>query len=482
MSLKQKALTGFIWSASDKLINQLGYLAVTVFIARLIGPESFGLIGMLTVFMLLAESVVNSGFSQALIQKSKAMTEEDASTIFYVNLFLGVCMYVLLYFSAPAIAAFYKQPVLIDIARILFIVILVNALSVVVRAKLTIDIDFKSQAIAGTIAVILSSAIGLYLALNDYGIWSLVWLILSKAFFLNIGLWLFCHWHPKLLFSTQSFIQLFKFGSNLMLAGIGATLLNNFYIALIGRYFNPASVGYYTQATNLSNFLSTFISSTLQGVTYPIMTSIKEDRTRLLEVYKQLISITMLVSLPMLVGFAAVADTAVLLFLGEEWLPTVPVLIALCLARAMTPISAINMNILNAIGRSDLFLKVDLSKYPMVIAGFFIGINYGIEGVAWAMFTTTFLSFFVNAYFPGKFFDFGGIAQLKVAYKYIIAAAAMFVAVRMISLEASLWLVLALKIVVGVIVYFAAVLIQRDEFVLYNSKPLITKILRKLNK
>lgn len=480
MSLKQKALTGFIWSASDKLINQLGYLAVTVFIARLIGPESFGLIGMLTVFMLLAESVVNSGFSQALIQKSKAMTEEDASTIFYVNLFLGVCMYVLLYFSAPAIAAFYKQPVLIDIARILFIVILVNALSVVVRAKLTIDIDFKSQAIAGTIAVILSSAIGLYLALNDYGVWSLVWLILSKAFFLNIGLWLFCHWHPKLLFSTQSFIQLFKFGSNLMLAGIGATLLNNFYIALIGRYFNPASVGYYTQATNLSNFLSTFISSTLQGVTYPIMTSIKEDRTRLLEVYKQLISITMLVSLPMLVGFAAVADTAVLLFLGEEWLPTVPVLIALCLARAMTPISAINMNILNAIGRSDLFLKVDLSKYPMVIAGFFIGINYGIEGVAWAMFTTTFLSFFVNAYFPGKFFGFGGIEQLKVAYKYIFAAAVMYFAVSQVSISDSLWLTLVAKVTVGGLIYPTLLFIMRDAFLLQNARPIVNKIKMRL--
>jgi|LSQX01.1.fsa_nt_gb O-antigen/teichoic acid export membrane protein len=412
-------------------------------------------------------------FEQALIQKSKAMTEEDASTIFYVNLFLGVCMYVLLYFSAPAIAAFYKQPVLIDIARILFIVILVNALSIVVRAKLTIDIDFKSQAIAGTIAVILSSAIGLYLALNDYGIWSLVWLILSKAFFLNIGLWLFCHWHPKLLFSTQSFIQLFKFGSNLMLAGIGVTLLNNFYIALIGRYFNPASVGYYTQATNLSNFLSTFISSTLQGVTYPIMTSIKEDRTRLLEVYKQLISITMLVSLPMLVGFAAVADTAVLLFLGEEWLPTVPVLITLCLARAMTPISAININILNAIGRSDLFLKVDLSKYPMVIAGFFIGINYGIEGVAWAMFTTTFLSFFVNAYFPGKFFGFGGIAQLKVAYKYIIAAAFMYFSVQHVYIDTSLWVTLVAKIVLGAFIYLVVVLLLRDRFLLDKLKPLI---------
>src|SRR5690554_3653654 len=265
-----------------------------------------------------------------------------------------------------------------------------------------------------------------------------------------------------------------------MLAGIGATLLNNFYIALIGRYFNPASVGYYTQATNLSNFLSTFISSTLQDVTYPIMTSIKEDRTRLLEVYKQLISITMLVSLPMLVGFAAVADTAVLLFLGEEWLPTVPVLIALCLARAMTPISAINMNILNAIGRSDLFLKVDLSKYPMVIAGFFIGINYGIEGVAWAMFTTTFLSFFVNAYFPGKFFGFGGIAQLKIAYKYIIAATVMYFAVSQVSISDSLWLTLVAKVTVGGLIYPALLFIMRDAFLLQNARPIVNKIKQRL--
>lgn len=476
MTLRKKAIIGFGWSLSDKLINQLGYLATTIYIARLIGPESFGLIGMLTVFVLLAESAVSNGFTQALVQKSQSMTEQDASTIFYVNMLWGIAIYVLLFFAAPAIAAFYKQPVLIDISRLLFLVILINAFSIVVRAKLTIEVDFKSQAIAGTIATVLSAVVALYLSSVGYGVWALVGLILSKAFFLNIGLWFFCDWYPKLIFSVQSLKELFKFGSNLMLAGLGATLLNNLYIALIGRYSNATSVGYFTQATNLSNFLSGFISSTLQGVTYPIMTSIKEDRTRLVDVYKKLISITMLVSLPLLVGFAAVADTFVQLLLGEEWLPTVPVLIALCFARAVTPISAINMNILNAIGRSDLFLKVDLSKYPMVLAGFFIGINYGIEGVAWAMVATSLISFFINAYFPGKLFGFGGIAQLKVAYKYIIASVLMFAAVSLLSFDGHLWLLLIAKLAVGAVVYPAALIVMRDSFLLQNMHAVLWPI------
>ncbi len=482
MSLKKKAIKGVCWSLTDKLVNQLGYLAVTIYLARIIGPEGFGLIGMLTIFMLLLDSTVSNGFTQALVQKSQSMTEDDASTIFYVNMLWGLAIYVLLFFAAPAIAAFYKQPLLIDISRLLFLVILINALSIVVRAKLTINIDFKSQAIAGTIATVLSAMVALYLASEGYGIWALVGLILSRAFFLNIGLWFFCHWYPKLIFSIQSLKELFKFGSNLMIAGLGATLLNNLYVALIGRYFNATSVGYYTQATNLSNFLSGFISSTLQGVTYPIMTSIKEDRTRLVDVYKKLISITMLVSLPLLVGFAAVADTFVQLFLGDEWLPTVPVLIALCFARAVIPISAVNMNILNAVGRSDLFLKVDLSKYPMVLCGFFIGINYGIEGVAWAMVATSLISFFINAYFPGKFFGFGGIAQLKVAYKYVIAAMLMFAAVSLLSFEGYLWLQLIAKLVLGAVVYTVSLIIMRDSFLLQNLRAVFMQIKMKLEK
>lgn len=431
---------------------------------------------MLTIFMLLAESVVTNGFVQALIQRSHQLTEEDASTIFYVNLAWGLAMYALLYFTAPLIASFYNQPVLVDISRILFVIILINSLAVVASAKLTINIDFKSQAIASTVATVFSSIIGIYLSLKGYEYWALIWLLITKASLNTLGLWFFCRWLPKLIFSFESFKSLFRFGSNLMLAGLVATSVNNLYVALVGRYFNATQVGYFTQAQSLSSQLSQFISSTLQGVTYPIMTSVKEDNERLVNIYTQLISITMLVSLPMLVGFAAVSEEFVTIALGNEWLPVVPVLVALCIARTITPISSINLNILNAVGRSDLFLKVDLSKLPMSLGALFIAIPYGIEGLAWAMVGTSFIAFFMNAYFPGKLFNFGGIAQLKVAYKYIIAAASMYVAVSQVLISDSLWLTLVAKILFGTIVYVTLLLVMRDAFFLQNAKLIMNKI------
>lgn len=476
MSLKQKALRGFAWSLADKLINQLGYLLVTIFLARLIGPESFGLIGMLTIFMLLAESVINGGFSAALVQRSQQLTKADESTVFYINMAWGMAMYVLLYATAPLIAQFYKEPKLVDISRVLFVIVIINSFAVVVRAKLTINIDFKSQAIAGTIATLLSSAAGIYLALNGYGYWALVWLLVLKAVFNTLCIWFFCRWWPQLLFNIESFKKLFKFGSNLMIAGFVATFVNNLYIALIGRYFSATQVGYFTQATNLSNYLYQMLSSTLQGVTYPILTSIKEDKERLVSIYKQLISITMLVSLPLLIGLAAVSHEVVLLFLGEEWLPVAPVLSILCFARAITPISAINMNILNAIGRSDLFLKVDLSKLPMTIVALLISVPYGIEAVAWAMVGTTVIAFFINAYFPGKLFGFGGWSQLKAAVKYIVAAAIMYVAVSWLELEVVLWLELIAKILLGLLLYPLLLVIMRDQFVMQYVNLLISKV------
>ena len=476
MSLKQKAIKGFAWSLADKLVNQLGYLLVTIFLARIIGPESFGLIGMLTIFMLLAESVISNGFSAALVQRSNQVTPEDESTVFYINMAWGVAMYILLYFSAPFIADFYKAPQLIDISRLLFVVIIINSLVVVVRAKLTINIDFKSQTIASTIATLLSAVVGVYLAQLGYDYWAFVWMLVIKSALNALLIWLLCRWLPQFIFSVESFKRLFKFGSNLMIAGFVATFVNNLYIALIGRYFNATQVGYFTQANNLSNNLYLMLSSTLQGVTYPILTSIKDERERLVSIYKQLISITLLVSLPLLVGLAAVSDEVVLLFLGEEWLSVAPVLSILCFARAITPISAINMNILNAIGRSDLFLKVDLSKLPMTLAALLISVPYGIEAVAWAMVATSAIAFFINAYFPGKLFGFGSWPQLKAAIKYIIAAVIMYVVVKWLQLETVLWLVLAAKIFLGLLLYPLLLVIMRDRFVMQYVNLLISKV------
>ena len=432
---------------------------------------------MLTIFMLLAESVVNNGFSQALVQRSHLLTDADASTIFYVNMVWGITIYATLYFSAPLIADFYQAPELIEIARLLFLIVIINSLAVVARAQLLIKVDFRSQAIAGLVATVISSSVAIYLALHGYGYWSFVWLLLLKALLQNICLWLFCRWYPKLVFSGDSFRSLFKFGSNLMLAGLVATLVNNLYVALIGRYFNATNVGYFTQATNLTNFLSGFISSTLQGVTYPLLTSIKEQQVRLVSLYKQLIAITMLAALPTLVGFAAVADSFVLLFLGEEWLHAVPIIQVLCFARAITPISSINMNILNAVGRSDLFLRVDLSKLPMTLGALFISVPFGIQAVAWAMLTTSFISYFINAYYPGKLFGFGAWDQLKVAKNYIVSAAIMFIVVRLVAFD-SLWLDLVVGIMLGALVYILLLWVLRDVML----KRVVAEVLGKLNR
>lgn len=479
MSLKEKALSGLIWSASDKLITQFGYFAVTLYIAKLIGPEAFGLIGMLTIFMLLTESVISNGFSQALVQRSQQLTEADASTVFYINFVWGVFIYAVLFVTAPLIAQFYQKPELVDIARWLFLIVIINSFTVVVRAKLTIKVDFKSQAISGLFATLLSAPIAIYLAQQGYSYWSFVWLLLIKAVVLNISLWCFLRWYPQAIFSKDSFYSLFKFGSNLMLAGFVATLVNNLYVALIGRYFSAASVGYFTQATNVTNFLSQFITSTLQGVTYPILTSVKEDREKLIRIYKQLITATCLISLPALVGFCAVAEEFVLLFLGEEWLPAVPVIQLLCISRMITPISAINMNILNAVGRSDLFLKIDLSKLPMTLAVLYLTIPHGIVGIAWGILATSLVSFFINAYYPRKLFNFGSFEQFKVMYKYLIASFIMYFLLLMVNFG-NLLITMFMKIFLGMIIYFLLLLLMRDVFFISSLRNVMSKIYARL--
>lgn len=462
-SFRSLAIKGVFWSLTDKLVNQLGYLAVTIYLARIIGPEGFGLIGMLTIFMLLLDSTVSNGFSQALVQKSKFLTDDDCSTVLYTNIAWGLFIFCVLYWAAPAIARFYDEPALTGIARLLFIVVVINSLSVVVRAKFLIAIDFKSQAGAGVGATILSSILAVYLALNNYGYWALCWLIISRSTFNTIFLWLLCRWVPKLVFNVNSFKSIFKFGSNLMLAGFVATLVNNLYVALIGRYFKAADVGYFTQANNLSSYLMQLISSTLQGVSFPLLSSLQDDNERLRQLYKKFLSAAMMVSLPVMLGLSAISNEVVSLLLGEEWLPVAPILSAICLAKSITPINALNMNILTAIGRSDLFLKIDLLKLPVSLITLFLAIPYGIVTIAWSFVLLSLISFFINAYYPGVIFGLGGMQQLKIAKNYILASFFMYIIIYFINVE-SVVISLLMKVTCGAVIYVITLLFMRDDY------------------
>lgn len=451
-NLKNKAVSGVIWSLLDKLVNQAGNFVLLIYLSRILSPSDFGLIAMLAIFLAIAQSLIDSGFSQALIQKSKKVTEADLSTVFYVNFVVSILLYCLLYVSAPAIAVFYNQPELIDLSRILFVVVIINAISLVPRAKLLIAIDFKSQGLINSASMIISAIVTIYMINDGFGYWSLVGMNLVKSVISAFLLIVFSKWRPKWLFSIASFKNLFSFGSNLLIAGLIATTVQNLYSVLIGRNLNVIQLGYFQQGFNYTNMLSGTLSSVIQGVTYPIMTSIQEDKERLVQIYIKVMGIVTLVTLPIFVGFSAISEEFVLIFLGDKWRPIIPILIILSLARSVTPISSLNLNILNARGRSDLFLKADLMKLPISLTLLFVAIPFGIVAVAISQLIFTITSFFINTYYPGKLFGFGAIVQLKKIYPIAIASLIMYLSITFIKLG-SLEVQMITKIVVGCVVY-----------------------------
>ena len=467
MSLRSKAVNGFIWSFADKVGNQLVHFAVIIFLANKIGPEAFGLVGMLAIFVVFAESLVNNGFSQALIQRSKRATDKDFSTVFYTNVLLGITIYFVLFFAFPYIADFYGDERLEDAAQVLFLIVVINGIAVVARARLAIDIDFKKITIANTVATFSGASVGIVMAVNGFGYWSLVWMTITQSLINTSFLWCLSGWFPSLVYSKKSIRSLLGFGSNLMVAGVIATATSNLYVFMVGRYFESTRVGYLTQSTTLTNTISGVISSVLQGVTYPIMTSVNEDEQRMVKIYKQLIQITCFISVPVMIGFAATADSFTKTFLSEEWMPIIPLLVFFSLARLFTPISSVNMNILNAIGRSDLFLKVDLFKLPITLLAVFISAPMGIYAVSIAVFATAFIAYFINSYYPGKFFGFGAIQQIKLCWRILISAILMAVLIQLISIDNSL-LELIVKIVFGAIIYIS--------FCYFLKEPALIKI------
>ncbi|PTP92704.1 lipopolysaccharide biosynthesis protein [Vibrio splendidus] len=462
MSLYKKAMNGMLWNFFDKVINQVCSFIVIIYIARVIGPESFGLIGLLTIFLLLGESIVNSGFSQALIQKSKSVCDIDYHTIFIVNVIISFLVYILLYYSSPAISDFYSEPKLTDISRVLFLVIIINSFSVVCRAQLSINIDFKSIAIVNTISSLLGLLVAIIFVQLNYDYWSIVALNITKSAASSVLFFVYTKWRPRFIFSIDSFKSLFNFGVNLLISGLLAIFTNNLYSILIGKFYSTTQVGYFSQATNLTNTISTTITSVLQKVTYPILTSINDDKERLTEIYITLIKVTALISIPCMTGFAIIAEPFTHIFLGEEWVSIIPVLFYLSLARMFTPISAVNMNILNAIGRSDIFLKVDLIKIPIFLLGLYISLPYGINVIAIAMLATSVIAFFINAFYPGVFLGFGAIKQILHTYKIILSASIMYFVSLTFSFDSYLTELIFCLLVLPV-VYFVSLLILREE-------------------
>ena len=411
-SLKHKTLKGPIWSSIERFSVQGVQFIVMIIMARILTPEDYGLVGMLTIFITISQSLIDSGFSQALIRK-RDRRQIDNSTVFYFNIAIGTILYLVLFFSAPLIANFYHEPQLIPITRVISLSVFINSLVVVQRALLTVEIDFKTQTKASFTAVISSGILGIWMVYDGYGVWAIVAQQLVNLSVNALLLWILSHWRPSLEYSWTSFRELFNFGSKLAGAGILDTLYKNIYLIIIGKIFKASDLGYYTRAQQFSEFPSSNLTGIIQRVTFPVLCSIQEDNERLKNVYRRFLRLSAFLIFPLMIGLAAVAHPLVILLLKEQWAFTAILLQILCFNMMWYPIHAINLNLLQVKGRSDLFLKLEVYKKIIGVTVLCVTVPMGLVAMCVGSVLNSLIALIINTYYTGKLIQVGFFSQMK---------------------------------------------------------------------
>ena len=452
-SVRSQLLHGVAWNFIEKVLMRGASFIIGIILARLLSPSDFGLIGMLAIFVAISNVFIEGGLAKALIQR-KDCQDIDFSTAFVANVGMSLMIYVVLFLTAPLIADFYDEPILTDITRILSLNFVLGSFNIVQRAKLMANVDFKSLAQINVISTIVSGIVGIAMAYYGWGVWSLVGQTLCSTIVLLFLFPFYSKWRPSIKFSPNSFRQLFGFGSKLMATGVYSVILNNISTICIGRFYKSNQLGFYTRASQFSEIISSTMFDVLGNVTFPVLSHLQDDREKLVSVYRKSLFITAMLIFPLMILCALLSRPMVIILLTEKWLPCVVLMQWLFLARMFTPLSAINMNILNAVGRSDLFMKLDFSKAPLVLIVLAITIPISVEAITIGSFCISFICFFINAYLPGRLFGYGAINMIRDWRDIFLSLGAMVLAVlTFLHFVTDIWLQLFGGGIIGVVVY-----------------------------
>lgn len=464
-SLKQKTIRGTAWSMIDSVANQGITFLVGLVLARLLTPEEYGLIGIIMIFVAVFNSIVDSGFSSALVRKTD-VKDIDYNTVFITNLTLSFVLFFVMFFCAPWIAQFFQQPQLEPLSKVMASIVVINAFAIIQRTILVKKIDFKTQTKISLIASISSGAIGITMALMGHGVWSLVGQQISRQLLNTLFLWVYAKWYPRLQFSKASFNELFGFGWKLLASGLIDTVWREIYQVVIGKFYSPATLGQYTRAHQFSSIASSNLTAIVQRVSYPVLSSIQDDKERLKLAYKRVIKVTMLVTFVLMLGMAAVAKPMILVLVGEQWLPCVPFLQIICFSMMLYPLHSLNLNMLQVQGRSDLFLRLEIIKKCVAIIPLLLGIFIDIYWMLIGSVITGLFAYYLNAYYSGPFINYSISEQIKDIFPSFMIALFMFVCLFLISMLAiNPFILLPLQIVVGAsIAVGICELCKREEY------------------
>lgn len=411
MSLRRKTLNGLAWTFSQQFGVQLISFFITIVLARILAPSEFGVIAMLSVFIAVGSLLLDGGLSSSLIRTDKA-SQKDYSTVFFFNLGGSVIIYLIVFFSAPFIADFYHQTILINVIRVYSLVFILNAFYEIQNVRLIKIMNFKTQAFIQVPSVLAGGLLGIIMALNGYGVWSLVWMNIFQSFLITIFHWVYSGWRPSLIFDKGCFKEHFHFGYKMTLSGLLDVLYKNIYILIIGKNYSATELGYYSRADSISQLPPGNISSAISTVTYPMFASISQDNIKLKMVYKKLMQQVIFWNAPILVLLVVIAEPLFRFLITEKWLPAVPYFQILCISGILYPLHAYNLNILKVKGRSDLVLKLEFIKKVIAVLGILTVIPWGIYGLLYFQLIFSVGAYYINSFYSGELINYPVMEQL----------------------------------------------------------------------
>jgi teichuronic acid exporter len=409
--LKEQAIAGLFWSFLERMGNQAVRLVISIILARLLLPEQFGLLAMLTVFMALAQLLIDSGFGQALVQKQDT-DQSDYCSVFYFYLSASIICAVGLCAGAPAIAAFYDQPELTMLTRFLSLSLIFGSLRLIQIASWTKSLNFRTQTFISLVSTVGSGVVGITLACWGFGVWSLAIQYVLGDVLSTVLAWLWHPWRPSAQFSVRSLRSMFSFGSKLLLSGFLNTAFGNLYPLLIGKLFPAAELGYYTRAQQLPQIPNDTLSIIVGRVTFPVFAAMQDNKLRLKRSLRKALLALALLNFPMMVGLAVTARPLVLSLLTAKWEPCVPYLQWLCMAGALLPLQSLHLNALLAQGRSDLLFNLEIVKKALLVIAILVTYRHGVMAMIMGQVVLALVSYGLNSYYTTRLLHFTWREQL----------------------------------------------------------------------
>jgi O-antigen/teichoic acid export membrane protein len=455
-TLKSKALGAVVWSAAENLSSQGARFVIGIILARLLRPDEFGLIGMLAIFISIARMIADCGFGQALIQKQDA-TRRDESSVFYVSLVLGFLGATTLFLAAPLIAAFYRQPQLLSLTRIMAWLVFINAFGVIQTNLLTKKMDFKTQLKVSVVSTLVGGIVAIIMAARGCGVISLAVQVLVGDSLRTVLLWLAHGWRPAAEFSFASVRKMFSFSSRLLASYFLNAIFQNIYSLLIGKIFDARALGFYSRAKNMQQLPAESLSSIVNRVSFPLFSVVQGDKPHLKRAVRKALTSVAFINFPLLTGLACVSAPLVKILLTDKWLPCVPLLQLLCGAGVLYPLHVIHLSALIAQGRSDLYFRLEVMKKCLVVVGILLTFHWGVKAMILGEVAVSIVCYFLNAFYTVRLISYSWLEQLQDLLPYLALSVAMgsvVMSVKLLAIESDLAL-LSVQVATGVLMYWA---------------------------